>query len=219
MERGEGRRPWPLAEGERHATPIPAHGGGATSPDIGYVTMDPASLQWVPRREGAERMTADHRPRGAADFDFLIGRRWLIRNRRLVRPGAGERGWQEFGGTLEGWFLLGGLGNVDSFYLDTPPVWGSSVRFFDPAGGTWKIYWADSTEPSLRLQAEGRFIDGRGEFFGSEVHDGVRVDRRFLWLDISDHAARWERAFRHEDGSWETDWIMELRASRAPRLV
>lgn len=164
-------------------------------------------------------MTADHRPPGAADFDFLIGRRWLIRNRRLVREGDRDPRWEEFGGTLEGWFLLGGLGNVDSFYLDVSPVWASSVRFFDPGTDTWKVYWADSTEPSLRLQAEGRFSDGRGEFYGSVVREGARVDRRFLWLDISDYAARWERALRRPDGSWETDWIMELKASRTPRLV
>lgn len=181
--------------------------------------MDPVMLQRVPRHEGAERMHADHRPRGAADFDFLIGRRWLVQNRRLVHSPTGDPGWEEFGGTLEGWFLLGGLGNVDSFYLDTSPVWASSVRFFDPETGDWRIYWADSAAPSLRLQAEGRFIEGRGEFFGSEIRDGVRVDRRFLWLDISDYAARWERALRRPDGSWETDWIMELRASRIPRLA
>lgn len=180
--------------------------------------MESVTLQWVPRRQGADGVTADHRPRGAADFDFLIGRRWLIRNRRLVHAAPDPR-WEEFGGTLEGWFLLGGLGNVDSLYFDTSPVWASSVRFFDPESGDWKIYWADSAEPSLRLQAEGRFSRERGEFYGSEVRGGVRVDRRFLWLNISDYAARWERAFRRSNGSWETDWIMELRASRTPRLA
>lgn len=163
--------------------------------------------------EKASRMTADERPPGAADFDFLIGRRWVIRNRRLVDPFGGGDGWEEFDGTLEGWFLLGGLGNVDSFYSDADPAWGSTLRLFDPELRIWTIYWADSLDPTLREQARGRFRDGLGEFFGSRALEGQQVDLRFLWLDITADSARWEQAFRLPDRPWETMWVREFHAS------
>ena len=59
----------------------------------------------------------DLRPRGARDFDFLIGE-WRIRNQRLTERLVGSDKWDTFDATLSVRSILGGLGNVDNFKID-----------------------------------------------------------------------------------------------------
>jgi len=56
----------------------------------------------------------------------------------------------------------------------------------------------------------GRFVDGRGEFLGDDVHDGRPIRVRYIWSDITPTTAHWEQAFSTDGGqTWETNWYME----------
>ena len=61
----------------------------------------------------------------------------------------------------------------------------------------------------------GRFVDGIGEFRGEDVQDGIPVDVRFIWSQITPASARWEQAMSTDGGeTWETNWEMHFtRAS------
>lgn len=145
----------------------------------------------------------------AADFDFLIGT-WNVHNRVLKQRLRGSREWAEFPARLAVRKVLGGLGNVDEFDGGPPdrPIHGMTVRLFDPHSRAWRIFWADDVRPgSFQPPMTGGFSAGRGEFFGDEEVDGVRVKCRFRWTTGA--APRWEQAFSSDGGrAWETNWIM-----------
>jgi hypothetical protein len=156
---------------------------------------------------------------GARDFDFLFGS-WRVHNRRLLRRLEGCTDWEEFETTLETRPVLGGLGNIDSFARAGEEGWeGLTLRLFDPQTGSWSIWWAATSEPGRLLPpVVGGFVDGRGSFFGDDVHDGRPVRVRYEWVDITPTSARWEQAFSADDGeTWETNWVMKCERNRHPR--
>jgi hypothetical protein len=54
-------------------------------------------------------------------------------------------------------------------------------------------------------------VDGRGEFYGDDTHDGKPVRVRFIWSGITADSAHWEQAFSVDDGgTWVTNWHMDL---------
>jgi hypothetical protein len=151
---------------------------------------------------------------GRADFDFLFGR-WRVHNRRLLRRLEGCTDWEEFEAALHTRPVLGGLGNLDSF---TKGAWeGLTLRLFDPQTRSWSIWWAATSEPGrLFPPVVGRFANGRGTFFGDDLHDGRAVRVRYQWKDITPTSARWEQAFSTDDGAtWETNWVMSLARSES----
>ncbi|HXV59467.1 MAG TPA: DUF1579 domain-containing protein [Vicinamibacteria bacterium] len=148
---------------------------------------------------------------GPGDFDFLLGKRWQVHNRVLIERLVGAEEWTEFEAVLdEVRPIANGLGNVDRFTADwNGPFEGNSIRLYDPRTERWAIWWVDSRNPELRFQVEGRFENGRGEFFGEEVYRGRAVKMRFLWKDITSTSATWEQAYLDEGTrEWETNWIM-----------
>jgi hypothetical protein len=152
---------------------------------------------------------------GLHDFDFLFGR-WQVANRRLKRRLAGCSDWEEFPSAVNCESRLGGLANVEEHVMPTMGFSGLAVRTFDLARGAWSIYWIGSEDGRLQPPVVGRFRDGRGEFHGEDVHQGRPVRVRYVWSDITAHAARWEQAFSADGGaSWETNWVMEFRRGDA----
>jgi hypothetical protein len=153
---------------------------------------------------------------GRHDFDFLFGT-WRIHNRKLLDVlDHASAEWVEFEATAEAWPMLGGLGNVDRYSTDAMPpdgrpYEGMSIRLFVPETGLWRIWWASTRFPGvLDVPVEGRFTDGRGEFFCDDVLNGVPVKVRFDWQVPSETETRWEQSFSYDDGqTWKSNWIMD----------
>ena len=149
--------------------------------------------------------------RSCPDFDFQQGR-WQVRHRRLKARLAGCTDWEEFTGTSEQRALLGGNGNIEDNLLHLPggDYRAVALRSYDPASGTWAIWWLDARAPhSLDTPVIGRFENGVGSFYADETHEGRPVRMRFLWLDTDSDTPRWEQALSADGGaSWETNWVM-----------
>lgn len=166
--------------------------------------------------EAETRSAEDRRRGGARDFDFLIGE-WRIRNRRLTERLVGADTWDTFEARLRVRPILGGLGNVDEYSADWNGrhVEATTLRVFDPSREEWSLYWVDNLTAALQPPVVGRFLEGRGEFFARDTHQGTPVVVRFIWSGITEGSARWEQAFSADGGAtWETNWTMELTRVR-----
>lgn len=147
----------------------------------------------------------------AHDFDFLTGS-WDVHNRRLVKPLTGSDEWDEFPGRSVARPIFSGAGNMDEIDFPTRGWSGLTVRLHDPVRDEWSLFWVSSRRSVVDPPVIGRFVDGRGEFFGDDSHEGQPVRVRYIWSDITSSSARWEQAFSTDGGqSWETNWRMDLR--------
>jgi hypothetical protein len=160
-------------------------------------------------------MTVANDPKGASDFDFLIGS-WSVQHRQRKRRLADNDEWIEFSGTVRAETLLGGAGNMDDNILDHPggAYRAATLRAFDPASATWSIWWLDGRTPGrLDPPMVGVFSGGVGTFYGDDLFEGRPIRVRFLWNAIAHERCRWEQAFSCDGGkTWETNWIMEFSA-------
>lgn len=148
-----------------------------------------------------------------ADFDFFIGS-WKVHHRRLKERLVGCDDWAEFGGSVVTRSILGGMGNFDDNVLELPEGTYSAVtiRTFDPARGSWSIWWLDGRNPgALDVPMVGSFHNGVGTFLADDVLDGKAIKVRFLWSMPAPDAPRWEQAFSADGGTlWETNWTMDF---------
>ena len=152
------------------------------------------------------------RPRGAEDFDFLIGS-WKVGHRRLRSRLAGDDRWDAFEGTMVAHLILRGQGNFDENFIDLPggAYRACTVRLFHAASATWSIHWIDGRDPGIDPAMTGGFVEGVGTFRGVDKVGGRSVDVRFLWSDVTSRSAVWRQAFSADGGAtWETNWIMEF---------
>jgi hypothetical protein len=149
-----------------------------------------------------------------SDFDFLYGD-WTVVNRRLGTLFAGADDWEEFPGTQRAWELLGGAANVDESVFPTKGWSGATFRLFNPDTQLWSIWWASGQTGTLFPPVTGRFVDGRGDFYGDDEHDGKPIRAHFIWSHITPTSARWEQEFSNDGGeTWESNWVMELTRLR-----
>jgi hypothetical protein len=150
---------------------------------------------------------------GSGDFDFQIGS-WSVKHRRLKERLVNCREWEEFGGTSHMRTLLGGSGNVEDNVIETPSgaYRAIALRSFDPSAKSWAIWWLSSLAPHrLDVPVIGRFEDGVGSFFASDLLRGEPIRVRFLWLATNTGSPRWEQAMSADDGrNWETNWTMDF---------
>jgi hypothetical protein len=150
---------------------------------------------------------------GAKDFDFLLGG-WRVQHRRLKRRLQACDDWETFRGTSQAWPLLNGQGNVDDNLLELPGghYRAVSLRAFDPASGSWSIWWLDARHPAqIDVPVRGRFVDGIGTFVADDQFEGRPIRVRFIWSRITKVGAQWEQAFSDDGGtSWETNWVMQF---------
>ena len=149
----------------------------------------------------------------SADFDFQIGR-WQVAHRRLRERLVNSSDWESFSGTCEMRPVLGGLGNVEDnlLHISTGTYRAIAVRSFDPAAGTWAIWWLDGRNPHvLDVPVIGRFEDGTGTFLALDDSSGRPIHVRFLWLQTRTPTPRWEQAMSADGGqTWETNWTMDF---------
>jgi hypothetical protein len=157
---------------------------------------------------------------GRRDFDFLAGS-WRVANRKLRDPAPGAPAeWIEFESGVESRPILGGLGNVDTYYVadfpDRGDYHGFALRLFDPRSCLWRIWWASSIGGGeLDPPLSGKFTDGEGKFEGDDHLAGVPIKVRFKWSDITNTSARWQQSFSFDGGTtFAANWVMEF--SRGP---
>jgi hypothetical protein len=150
---------------------------------------------------------------GRSDFDFLHGR-WTIAVTKLVRPLRGSNEWTEFEARKEVQPILGGLGNVDrleALLPDRRELHAVTLRVFDPATRLWSIYWVDNQACVLQPPTIGRFTDGRGEFIGDDMYEGIPIRVAIRWTVLDESAARLEQAFSTgTENEWEPNLRMAL---------
>lgn len=154
---------------------------------------------------------------GARDFDFWMGS-WKVHNRYLRERLQGSSEWDEFEATSVARPLLDGLGNEDEFRTDYQGGFiGMSFRFFDPAEGTWAIYWADTRRSGLLdPPVVGSFSGDVGTFEGADTLEGRSIRVRFVWSGVTTSTPRWEQAFSDDGGeTWEVNWVMEFTRTDA----
>ena len=148
-----------------------------------------------------------------SEFDFEIGR-WHVAHRRLKARLCGCQEWESFAGTSETRPVLGGHGNVEDnqLHIASGSYRALALRSFDPAAGSWAIWWLDNRAPhALDAPVVGRFEDGVGSFYADDVLNGAPVKLRFLWLHTDSAAPRWEQALSADGGAtWETNWTMDF---------
>jgi hypothetical protein len=183
----------------------------AFSPDDGktwevnwrnYFTRTAKTPTALPRLEDAPR-----------DWEFLVGD-WKVKHRRLRARLVGNTQWDEFGGTLKNWPVLGGHANVGDNYMNFPggAILGMGLRAYDPAQREWSSWWLDGRNPSvIGAPLRGTFRDGTGTFIGDDTLDGRAIKTRVLWSRITSRSARWEQAASGDGGTtWEANWISDF---------
>jgi hypothetical protein len=152
--------------------------------------------------------------RGAKDFDFEIGS-WAVTHRRLKERLVDCHEWEEFNGASDMRTILGGNGNVEDNVIEAPggTYRAIALRSFDPSINSWAIWWLSSLTPhAIDVPVVGRFENGNGSFFASDVLRGNPIQVRFLWLKTDTGSPRWEQAMSADQGqTWETNWTMDFR--------
>lgn len=153
----------------------------------------------------------DERPAGARAFDFLYGA-WEVSNRHLLDRLTGSEDWVEWPATLLVVPILGGYGNIDRYvaHPNGTLLEGYSVRVYDPDDEVWSIEWVDTSGLRLTHQVTGTMGTQTGTFYGEEEYDGRVIPMRFVWSHDRVDRARWEQAYQLDDGTWETNWVMEF---------
>lgn len=145
----------------------------------------------------------------AHDFDFYQGT-WNVANRRLLKPLTGGDEWDEFPGVSIARPIFGGAGNMDEIDFPTRGWSGMTVRLFNPQTHAWSLHWISSRREVIDPPVLGRFVDGRGEFYGDDVYDDKPIRVRYIWSGITPTTAHWEQAFSTDGGqNWETNWHMD----------
>lgn len=152
---------------------------------------------------------------GSHDFDFLIGN-WKAHVRRLPDRLNGSHAWLEYNGISNHHKILDSNANFEEFEVWSPDkklhIKAQTLRLYNVETHQWSIYGLDVNNGVLSMPpVVGEFHGNRGEFFDQEEYKGRAILVRYVWLNISPHAARMEQSFSPDGGkTWETNWICEL---------
>ena len=147
------------------------------------------------------------------DFDFLIGKKWNIRSRKLNSRLTGCTEWTEGFAEGECRKILTGMANIDSFKteIEGKEFEGMAVRLFNPKTRLWSIYWADNDRVTFDPPQVGSFDGPIGEFLTRDLWKSTDVIVRFHWDKTEPNAPVWSQAFSTDEGeTWEWNWYMHF---------
>jgi hypothetical protein len=178
---------------------------GATSPTMATENApDPTAVMAGPQHDGSH------------DFDFLIGD-WKAHVRRLPDRLVGAHDWVEYDGISNHHKLFDTNANVEQFEVTstdkTQHLRAQTLRMYNPHTHQWIIYGLDADNGELDPAAPvvGEFHGNRGEFYNRIIWNGRVVLVRWMWLNVSPHAAHMEQSFSPDGGrNWEVNWICDL---------
>jgi hypothetical protein len=109
-----------------------------------------------------------------------------------------------------------GIGHVDRMHVPAPPdgepFEGFTLRLFDPAAGTWSIWWSSTRAPGrLDPPVVGTFTADLGLFECEDVIGGRPVKVRFEWCRSDPLSPTWQQSFSYDSGrTWKVNWVMVL---------
>lgn len=175
----------------------------------GHVATDVVEL--VPTRRSRMQPAFTGKPH---DFCFLNGT-WTVTHRKLRERLRNCDDWETITGDCRHDSWCDGVVSVDEFDFPATRSKGCSIRNLDVAAARWTIHWTTSCAGTLFPPVHGGFDGDRGEFYGTDVENGVPVLARFIWSGRTTGNPRWEQAFSTDRGrTWETNWIMEFAERR-----
>ena len=108
------------------------------------------------------------------DFDFNVGT-WKIHVERLVHPLTGSKTWVTLEGTKVVRKVWNGRAQTEEVEADGPDfhLENMGLMLYNPKSHQWSTHFVNSSdgifEPPPMI---GEFKNGRGEFFGNEIHEG-----------------------------------------------
>jgi hypothetical protein len=172
----------------------------------------------VPADENAQDPTAifaGPQHDGAHDFDFIIGD-WKAHVRRLPDRLNGSHAWVEYAGISNHHKLLDTNANLEQFDVTSTDkkqhIKAQTLRMYNPQTHQWIIYGLDLDNGELDPAAPvvGQFQGNRGVFYNRTTWNGRVVLVRWMWLNVSPHAAHMEQSFSTDGQHWEVNWICDL---------
>jgi hypothetical protein len=152
---------------------------------------------------------------GAHDFDFIIGD-WKAHVRRLPDRLNGSHTWVEYEGISNHHKLLDSNANFEQFDVTSTDkkqhIKAQTLRMYNPQTHQWIIYGLDLDNGELDPAAPvvGQFQGNRGVFYNRTIWNGRVVLVRWVWVNVSPHAAHMEQAFSPDGQHWEVNWICDL---------
>lgn len=151
------------------------------------------------------------------NFNLLAGQ-WNVESHSLKQRMATEQVWLENHMETEYRILLGGLVAVNDTYgkFNGRDMHGIMIRTYEPELDEWLIQWMSRDYPHLTEQVRGRFENGVGVFYGSEVNAQRVFKMRFRWKMITPDHAHWDQSYQDpETLEWEINWTLDLHRKAA----
>jgi hypothetical protein len=185
--------------------------GGKTW-EVNWIATDTRVTNTSDASTASVQLTSAGQDEQQHGFDFEIGT-WKIHLSRLQDRLVGSKTWVEFDGTSVTQKVWNGRANLEEFETDSPTghIEGLTLRLYNPQTHQWRIYWANSKDPTLGQPIEpmvGEFKNGQGGFYDQELWKGRAVLVRFLWTNTTTGTPHFEQAYSDDGGkTWEVNWI------------
>ncbi|MEO9469743.1 DUF1579 family protein [Parasphingorhabdus sp.] len=154
------------------------------------------------------------------NFNWLSGT-WMVESRSLKDRLSPDKTWVRNRMETRYRILLGGLVAINDTVgtFNKKPMHGIMIRTYDPDKNEWLFQWLSKGYPHLTEQVRGRFENGIGLFYGTEIHQGQKFNMRFRWKMISRNHAFWEQAYQNpETHVWEPNWTLDLTRPASTEL-
>ncbi len=149
---------------------------------------------------------------GAHDFDFARGV-WHTHATQVLDPFDGGTHTVVMDGTKTARPVWNGRAWLEEIEADGPNGhWeGATLFVYNAKSRQWSQTYIDGDSGEIEAPTIGSFKDGRGEFYGTTVHDGRTLLVRGVWSDITANAHRFEISYSRDGGrSWATAFKADL---------